>query len=124
MKYIVTKDGRIIKFDTSDVEEEIAGIKYDILGFRLKTIMQFYNLRKEDIVKVVDAIEELCDEFVMNNEIIVGSPRDGMNRLQLADYYAKNDKNVFGAIWVKGVHNEPILKSVAKMNDKGELELL
>lgn len=114
MKYIVTKDGRIIKFDTSDVEEEIAGIKYDILGFRLKTIMQFYNLKKEDILKVVDTIEELCDEFVRVSKSV-------HDFLVSNDIPTKkfDDTEIYGAIWTdKG------LIYVAKMNEKGELELL
>jgi hypothetical protein len=115
MKYIVAKDGRIIKFDTSDVEEEIAGIKYDILGFRLKTIMQFYGLKKEDIVKVVDTIEELCDEFVVVNSFCCSLLNE--NEKQDIKRFAKS--NLYGAIWTdKG------LIYVAKMNNKGELELL
>lgn len=117
MKYIRTKDGRIIKFDTRDVEEEIAGIKYDILGFRLKTTMQFYNLEKEDIVKITDTIEELCDEFVLfrDNKPYAIVPNKEHNAELAKDVW----KNYRGAIWT-----DQGLTYVAKTNKKGELELL
>jgi len=128
MKYIRTKDGRIIKFDTSDVEEEIAGIKYDILGFRLKTTMQFYNLQKEDVVRIADTIEELCDKLVCfmcgDNEPYICSIYEARYLRELEQYGGKIVSNlvrdkVYGAIWTdKG------LIYVAKMNEKGELELL
>lgn len=126
-KYIRTKDGRIIDLDRVVYgnkvihlnENEIEGGNWS--GWYWKTDEYGYEIecRDADIIKEADTIEELCDEFVMNNEVVIGSPRDGMNRLQLADYYAKKGKNVYGAIWTdKG------LIYVAKMNEKGELELL
>ena len=65
-----------------------------------------------------DTIEELCDCYVI---------KDRDERLPFIsktdfDYANNKDKNnfeVYGAIWV-GVD----LKSIAKMNEKGELELL
>jgi hypothetical protein len=136
MKYIRTKDGRIIKFDTSDVEEEIAGIKYDILGFRLKTTMQFYNLQKEDIVKIADTIEELCDEFCLEQPLqdiehiwFLNSAENHKEFIQrynqskwcekLTSGWQKEAINGYGAIYTdKG------LIYVAKLNEKGEWELL
>ena len=131
MKYIRTKDGRIIKFDTSDAKEEIAGIKYDALGFRLLSTIYLYNLQKEDIIKVADTIEELFDEFVvkdndcdlcylLNDEskyAIQYHLKDQIDIL-VNDFKMQND-TCYGAIWT-----EWGLKYVAKMNDKGELELL
>ena len=49
------------------------------------------------IVKQADTIEELCDEIVMR----------------------KDSKTIYGAIWT-----ELGLRYVAKMNEKGELELI
>ena len=40
------------------------------------------------------------------------------------EYKIKNGVNVYGAIWTTGANGEPILKSVAKLNKEGVLELL
>ena len=78
-------------------------------------------------LKVADTIEELCDEFV---SIIPYLPpllerefwNDELNRRKYHSFreYVLEEKGIlFGAIWTdKG------LIYVAKMNDKGELELL
>ena len=69
-----------------------------------------------------DTIEELCDAFVIGNKPlpIIWSKKalekDIMPKLK---YHAEKNCEVYGAIWTdKG------LIYVAKMNDKGELELL
>ena len=73
-----------------------------------------------------DTIEELCDAFVMFSQ----NRKKGISVLQSISYarlYVKRDNRydghyvdkIYGAIWTdKG------LIYVAKMNDKGELELL
>ena len=94
MKYIRTKDGRIKAY------EEYCDLSY------------IYQML--DGIAVADTIKELCDEFV----VIV----DGRHYIRVP---AGNPNfPTYGAIWTTGEHGEPILKSVAKMNDEGELELL
>lgn len=113
MKYIRTQDGRIIKIFDGDIDNEICGIKFDTMGFRLQITMQFNCIVKEDIVKIADTIEELCDEFVViieNKPHII--PREWLKQDIIVD-------ELYGAIWT-----EKGLIYVAKMNDKGELELL
>ena len=67
----------------------------------------------EEIISQADTIEELCDEFIA---IYNGKPH--FHHLDRAIQYA-DDNQVYGAIWTaKG------LIYVAKMNEKGELELL
>ena len=69
-----------------------------------------------DKYPIADTIEELCDEFV-----IVGTNWQQIIDLESARYNLKRPKElkVYGAIWTdKG------LNYVAKMNDKGEFELL
>ena len=111
MKYIRTKDGRIYehnpKVDTQDV---------------LDWFISNYCGGKHNVVKIADTIEELCDEFVVKYG---DCSYDLMQRLKWAEmeeYNARlkgNGGNIYGAIWTdKG------LIYVAKMNDKGELELL
>ena len=104
MKYIRTKDGRILK-----------GSNY---GFGVGMPYKNYD------VKVADTIEELCDEFVIYDADI--------KRCHILDkgFYHRFDKEskkalhianryIYGAIWT-----EWGLKYVAKMNERGELELL
>ena len=114
MKYIRTKDGRII-----DVEKRYA--EYLDQNRNRKNIYT-----KEELMGVLyrnlepkqaDTIEELCDEFVR----IAGNNRHDTVSLELGKQYkiAYPNIKVYGAIWTdKG------LIYVAKMNDKGELELI
>jgi len=108
--YVRTKDG---VYDTSK-GLYTPSIKMYAIG--IKTIYE------DDILKQAETIEELCDEFVAliqpDNYEEYGSllsDYDDMVRL-----FKKYPKNIFyGAIWTKWG-----LKYVAKMNDKGELELI
>ena len=153
MKYVRTKDGKIAdleKFineekDTpyyKDFEfEEISKdgeLKWTAIGTekcslkdQIGTRCHFSATLNSEVIKTADTIEELCDEFVIIR-------RDD-NTFALAKYYP-NDKTfyvktadeevslseclmygyeIYGAIWTsKG------LIYVAKMNEKGELELL
>ena len=71
------------------------------------------------IVKQANTIEELCDEFVCDNKI-VNVEYDLENNLWVNDKLFEDIKDiVYGAIWT-GIG----LIYVAKMNEKGELELL
>ena len=106
MKYIRTECGiyeRVMVTRQVCDGEEVAVIRYDKLEF-------------EPIIKTADTIEELCDEFV-----IVGTNWQQIIDLDSAKHNAgKHEKiKIYGAIWTdKG------LIYIAKMNDKGELELL
>lgn len=105
MKYIRTKDN-IVEYD------EIAG--------------QFI---KDNNWKVADTIEELCDEIVY--EILTGEIEEPMYRdihdakidietqLKIYEDDITSVGAIYGAIWTDNG-----LIYVAKMNDKGELELL
>ncbi len=104
MKYIRTKDG----------------IYWNILDGVLSPQTWIGNPIAE-----ADTIEELCDEFVSVDNY--GNKSIGNDfELAKAKYKILNagavkmlNGDVFGAIWT-----EWGLKYVAKMNDKGELELL
>ena len=69
------------------------------------------------IVKQADTIEELCDEFVIWTE---NKKAKELANYDVAKVFMRNyNVIIYGAIWTdKG------LIYVAKMNDKGELELL
>ena len=101
MKYIRTKNGNIGEC-WRDNEKETWVVFKRPHQFR-------QELKRENILKQADTIEELCDEFV----VIV----DGKHYIRVP---ASNPNfQTYGAIWTdKG------LIYIAKMNDKGELELL
>ena len=104
MKYIRTKDGRIIKITGVDYLNELP-IRFSHCDI---DFVELFN--KEDVLKVADTIKELCDEFVYRHIVC---PK--------TDWFVNcaNPLEIYGAIWTdKG------LIYVAKMNDKGELELL
>lgn len=107
MKYIRTKDGRIIDFD-SLTETAKASVSMDAM-------------EKSCAFEIADTVEELCDEIV---EIIDGKAQVvyadiSFNDLAIAKIRGKNNAIIYGAIWTdKG------LIYMAKMNNKGELELL
>ena len=95
MKYIRTKDGRIKNW------------KNDIV------------VKDEEIIKQADTIEELCDEFVIKAYIDSYPQIYHSVDLKELNEFREKDTIVYGAIWIdKG------LIYVAKMNEKGELELL
>ena len=73
---------------------------------------QFSATLNSEIIKQADTIKELCDEFVMIS--------DGKHKLDIGCHsYGDKKIQIYGAIWTnKG------LIYVAKMNEKGELELL
>ena len=116
MKYIRTKYGKKI-IDVSKLkyvgedENDYFFCKVYKSGKESKVVKCF---AKKVISKVADTIEELCDEFVVfdkDNKPQVYSP------FNLKVW--TTDNNLFGAIWTdKG------LIYVAKMNDKGEMELI
>ena len=106
MKYIRTKYGiynAIKEFKIGDM----IGVPYNGL---VKIIAQ------------ADTIEELCDEFVGIKESKKPIVQSSYTKLKPSLYILKNDldiKEIYGAIWTdKG------LIYVARMNSKGELELL
>lgn len=118
MKYIKTKSGHILEF----TEE----LKNDIKEFGWIPILGCL----ENETKQADTLKELCDAFIICEKPFYLKPyvwKESLEKL-----FSKNIINnikslsieVYGAIWVKGEYNEPILKPAAKMNDKGDLELL
>ena len=103
--YIRTKDG---VYDTSK------GLYTPSIKMWAIGTVTIYD---EDILKQSENLEELCDEFVDDNQnYIIQNPNilKSIKRNQCL-----KDHNIYGAIWT-----EWGLKYVAKMNDRGELELI
>ena len=105
--YIRTKN-RIYQVESETCDKQgyyIEGYDYDVI-------------LKEQVIKQADTIEELCDRFVVINKLT----REVMNIVSFLTYatlWSSCKYNIYGAIWTdKG------LIYVAKMNDKGDLELI
>lgn len=113
MKYIRTKDGRIIKVKKRRIVFPVfpAG--------ETRTIFN-NNILENDVIKQSDNPEDLCDEFVWvtpEGEHHI-KPRTGDGLWCLCCDY-KHGHQVYGAIWTdKG------LIYAMKMNDTGEWELI
>ena len=118
MKYIRTKDGIFKVLDyTSNCGESYYKIKPEDDGWIWAC--------SDDILKVADTIEELIDEYVVvenKSHNIPSYLKEAINRFmekQCGELSEDYSIEIYGAIWTdKG------LIYVAKMNDKGELELL
>ena len=111
MKYVRTKNGKIhISYNDYQGFEKLWVCK------KRNTLADFYYVRRSSIVAQADTIEELCDELVVVNNTCFNTPQLLGTEID-KDYY--KHEVVYGAIWTdKG------LIYVAKMNDKGELELI
>ena len=123
MKYIRTKDGRIYAFaKTRNYLQGIIGYATDSEEWDFDG---GYYLGQDKILNQADTIEELCDRFVIEynqrNEQRILKTYIKVERNFLKDkmYELNHIKNLYGAIWTdKG------LIYVAKMSEKGALELL
>lgn len=117
MKYIRTADGVFEVKATPETNKMYENsVCYQIYDHN---ICEARDVLIKDIIKEADTIKELCDEFVVEYE-------DG-NHLAYSELEWAKDKAlrsnkkyiIYGAIWTsKG------LIYVAKMNDKGVLELI
>ena len=107
MSYIRTKDGRILDFDKLN---EVSKLSIDMA---------------EEPIREADTIEELCD-CIIETKGHTGdyfhytyTAFDEPSKERLLDDMINQDFEVYYAIWTsKG------LIYVAKMDDKGELELI
>lgn len=115
MRYIRTKN-------------EIIDLKSDAYTIEKNgdtTLFGYPYIKKEEIVVQANTIEKLCDEFVLISPVFAYPNRLTKDRLNdlvwLKKHNSEDCKNdtAYGAIWTdKG------LIYVAKMNEKGDLELL
>lgn len=118
MKYIRTKDGiHEICVSDLDLNEETS---IDIAGFRAKYCRGFERpITKDDVIKIADTIEELCDVFVYAKcDYMELEEAKREKDLEEADWQ-EDGLPIYGAIWT-----EKGLIYVAKMNEKRKLELL
>lgn len=132
MKYIRTKDGRIIDLKgwsiveligvNTETNEEKKDICYQRNWFEQHgdccEYKSEYISHNSQVLKQADTIEELCDEFVVEGKsyhIVL----DKMGYETIKRYEKDEDTNIYGAIWTdKG------LIYVAKVKESVEWELL
>ena len=120
MKYIRTKDGRIVKVgEGTDIDYELGTLEVHNKAGIVATYEPIEVLRE------TDNVEELCDCFVKIKRkgnckpyILKFDYKDLPTLKEQAIKY--KDSPVYGAIHIE---NKGLIY-VAKMNDKGELELL
>lgn len=118
-KYIRTKD-EIIDIPYGNKDEK-GYYTYDSDNF----LAPKKYIDKKDIIKVANTIEDLCDRYVLKDiDIIVLNDDKKEYRFEGTNEWfnitsLELERGIYGAIWTnKG------LIYVAKMNDKGELELI
>ena len=129
-KYFRTKDGRLFKVHEYESRRLRVNIAY------WSKPMHLSIMRKDEILKEADTVEELCDEcFITDDDKnnIYGTKIHCSNF-----HYARNgdeddsenaqkpyEKYTFyGFIWVILPNGAPRLEPVAKMNKEGDWELL
>ena len=115
MKYIRTKDYNLI-LQVSDKITDEYGTYY-----LCDNDTKWFENR---LIKAADTIKELCDEFV-----VVATDREKPFIYALEEpidspLFDSEEETVYGAIWVFDSNGTPTLKPVAKMNAKGEFELI
>lgn len=139
MKYIRTKDDKIYEIiDETENSFELCSPFEKKMRCSCIMLKRWLGSNEKPTYRLADTIEELCDEFVDTSELKVSSTNTGAWLYDELDtknkclvYYAEDERRtiplnefddlskIFGAIWTdKG------LIYVAKMNNKGELELL
>ena len=116
MKYIRTKV-RIYESADHYTSKEWIEANCGLLVKSNKNRNRDIFLRDYEITEQANTIEELCDEFVI--ETCSLSRNIVCSTLDIAEDMSVKGDNIYGAIWT-----DTGLKYVAKMNEKGELELL
>lgn len=122
MKYIRTKDG-VYELKVNEELKAQKTTNYFYIqhkGYGCNLLYDKQDLKK---FKQADTIEELCDTFVIwdsgNNELLTFIRHTNIHFKHFVENAKRKVVKIYGAIWTdKG------LIYVAKMNDKGELELL
>lgn len=118
MKYVRTRNGRIYEMTDDLCINQFNHIAYKERPYICKVIGE-----NTEVIAQADTIEELCDEFVIvfeDEHIMTDLDYESFEK----EWYKNNhirmrNAKYYGAIWTsKG------LQFVARMNDKGELELI
>ena len=126
MKYIRIKEGKIIDIDKR-YQEHLNDPWHDK---KIKSKQTFIKISHHNIVKQADTIEELCDGYVLvykiwsNIKPNILTPLRSWTFKDARRFAIEEESYLFACIWVIDSNGAPTLKPVAKMNEKGDLELL
>lgn len=133
MKYIRTKDGRIIDLknwssieticvnaETNEAKKDIcyqrSWLEYHEHGDACQYKTEYIS-HNSQVLDQADTVKDLCDCFVDHN-------LEQDTCLVTHDYKLRYNHEVYGAIWVFDSNGAPTLKPVAKMIEKKGLVLL
>lgn len=130
MKYVRTNDNQIINVEKLKIDFDIK-----FVGNYLQVFYKFGITPVEayEITKQADTIEELCDDFICNKQLLYPmyiDPKDTdliAFRYRIEDEFNyKNHKEIYGAIWTdKGLIYVAKVKGVSQYCEiNWELELL
>lgn len=118
-RYIRTKES---VYEPCEKQRHIKDGYIDVKADNNPFIIKGYRIiDKGRVIKQADTIEDLCDEFVIKAYCSNDPFLFMKEQIDIKDFISKCDKDtiIYGAIWC-----EWGLKYVARMNEKGEFELL
>lgn len=121
MKYIRTKFGRVFKVDS---EYGKHFYKVEVPEFFAYTLID-----KSDVVKTSDNVEKLIDGFIIGETLKIYNKSNFDFEKKMVNlgqkYWTKfeNLKSIYGVVMVFD-NDIPKIRTVAKMNEEGELVLL
>lgn len=122
MKYIRTKFGRVFKVVESDYSEHFC--KVEVPNFFAYTLID-----KSDVVKTSENVEKLIDGFIIGETLKIYNKSNFDFEKKMVNLGQKcwtkfeNLKSIYGVV-LSFDNGIPKIRTVAKMNEKGELELL
>lgn len=121
MKYIITKFGRVFKVD-SEYNEHF--YKVEVPGLCAYTLID-----KIDVIKASDNVEKLIDGFIIGETLKIYNKSNFDFEKKMVNLGQKcwtkfeNLKSIYGVV-LSFDNGIPKIRTVAKMSEKGELELL
>lgn len=128
MKYIRTKDGI---YEVIHDEKNLIYKGSNMIAIYEPKIYQVKDIHKDEILKSADNIKELCDEFVCGEHLLKPKFTKFDDEGYATETYHQGIINAFKSgvnykdyCWYGAIWTDKGLIYVAKMNDKGELELI
>ena len=123
-KYIRTKDNKIFK--VLDTHYMRVPENHRLYGVKVYDVEVWKGILEEDVLKEANTLKELCDIFKVVN--INQSPFSFTNYrdFELARFNKNKSENatLYGYIYILLPNGAVRIEPVAKMNEKGDLELL
>lgn len=109
-------------YDEENKTENI--VSYSTLDGMDKEVEEKHTFNGNKVIKFANTIEELVDKYL---RVFVGKDKEMTPYIMLNKddkYFSKNETVVYACIWIQLPNGAYRLEPVAKLNEKGELELL